>query len=467
MTQPSEVEGGADPAGEPSAPASLPGPAEVPLRARVLRWAGRHSLLLAVTALALAVRLVWNLWIHPPGEYVFSDMGGYVARANRLVEDPLARHADEAFFPYGAHYLLAAVKAVFGKDNETATAVFQAVTGAFTICFMTATSRRLSGRGWVPRVVGLIGVLYYPLISMGGYYLSEAPYAFFVAASAFYTIRLADEGRRGDAWLLGLSMGLGAAVRPQILMAVPFLAAFWLLRRRSLRRIRLPLLARAAIPIALVLAFSAARARYHTGRFSLVAQNGALNRVFGRCHNVKVEANHNWFGPPSIGDLQRHEQRHPDSLVKLDPAMGLELSIRGTMWDEDKLHKLAERCIQKTGWLQQARYAVTHVLMLWWYNVTWPDMGQPPFRPIMRAWNGVTMVTLPLPLVVAAALGFRRRFVRHGLLVMFIVSLFVVAMLYFGDTRFRVPYDSILIVLAVDVCGCLGRRLVHARPGRP
>jgi len=444
-------------------------PALVTRRARVLRWLSRHRLLLVVTLLALAVRLAWNLWIHPPGEYVFSDMAGYVARANRLVEIPLARRVDEAFYPYGAHYLLAAVKAVFGARNEAATAVYQALIGAFTVTYMTATSRRLSGRGHVPRIVGLLGVFYYPLISMGGYYLSEAPYAFFIAASAFYTIRLADEGRRGDAWLLGLMIGLGATVRPQVLMSLPFLGVLWLFRRRALRRVRFGLLVRAAIPLALILGFSAARVQYHTKRWSLVAQNGAVNRVFGRCHNVKTEATRGWFGPPSLGALLNYEKRHPDALFKLDPAMGPELKFKGAMWDEHKLHAMADRCIEKTGWLRQVKYGVTHVVLLWAYNSTWPDTSQRAFRPITGVWTVAAGVALPLPLLVAMALGLRRRFARHGLLAMYVVGLIVVAILYFGDTRYRIPYDPIILVLAFDMYGRLGRWLqgLFARIPRP
>lgn len=439
--------------------------------AQIRRWLARHDLLIAVTLLALAVRLVWNLKVHPPSEYVYSDMGGYVGRADRLLADPLARRPDEAFFPFGAHYLLAAVKAVFGKGNTAATAIYQAVIGALAVTFMTAMSQRLSGyagraRGalrsrWIPGVVGLVGALYYPLVSYGGYHLSEAPYAFFLSASALLTLRLADDGRRGDAWLLGLTLGLAATVRPQILMSLPFLGALWLVRRRELRRVRLGLLLRAAIPLAVVLALSAARAHYHTGRYSVVAQNGAVNRVFGRCHNVKTGGTRSWFGPPPLGALLEYGKRHPNALIKLDPAMGLELNIKGFLWEEDKLHALADRCVQKTGWLKQAEYAAVHAVLLWGYNTAWPDMGQPRFRSTMRAWNGGAMILLLPPLVAAFFLGLRRRFARHGLLGMHLAALCVVAMLYFGDTRLRTPYDAIFIVLAIDIYARLGRWLLH------
>lgn len=442
----SQVDEGA--AGRPAARGSGPGAIR-----RVRRWVSDNRFLIFVTLLALAVRLVWNLRIHPPDDYVFSDMGGYVGRAHRILGNPFIRHVDEAFFPFGAHYLLAAVKAIFGKDNGAATGIYQALTGTAVVAMTYAISRRLTGSRWVPRLVGVIAAFYYPLISLGGYYLSETPYSFFLTASVLLVLRLADEGRRGDAWLLGVTIGLGAVVRPQILMGLPFLGLFWLIRRRSFPRLRIGRLWRTAIPLCLILGMSAARAKYHSGRVSLVAQNGGVNRVFGRCHNVKTESRGGWFGPPPFGALIEYEKRHPDAWVKLDPAFGLELKSRGFMWDEAKLDEIADRCIQKTGWLKQAHYGLNHVILLWGYNTTWPDMGQKRWRVAMRNWNAIHMVAFLPPLLVALGLGMRRRFARHGLLTMQIFGLMVVSVLYFGDTRFRTPYDPIIIVLAMDAYG--------------
>lgn len=420
---------------------------------RLRWWLSDNRFLIFVTLLALAVRLVWNLRIHPPDDYVFSDMGGYVGRSNRVLGDPFIKNVDEAFFPFGAHYLLAAVKAIFGRDNHAATAVYQALAGTSVVAMLYAISRRLSGGPWVPRLAGLIGAFYYPLISLGGYYLSETPYSVFLTASVLLSLRLADEGRRGDAWLLGLTLGLGAVVRPQILMSLPFLGLFWLIRRGSFPRLRVWRLWRTAIPLFLILGLSAARAKYHTGRVSLVAQNGGVNRVFGRCHNVKTESRGGWFGPPPFGALLEYERNHPDAWVKLDPAISLELKSRGFMWDEAKLDEIADRCIKKTGWLKQAHYGLNHVILLWGYNTTWPDMGQKRWRAPMRSWNAIHMIAFLPPLAVALGLGLRRRFARQGLLGMQIFALMAVSVLYFGDTRFRTPYDPIIIVLAMDVYG--------------
>ncbi len=44
--------------------------------------------LAAFTLAALAVRLWWNLAVHPPLSYAYSDMGGYLERAQTSIDVP-------------------------------------------------------------------------------------------------------------------------------------------------------------------------------------------------------------------------------------------------------------------------------------------------------------------------------------------------------------------------------------------
>ena len=54
-----------------------------------------------------------------------------------------------------------------------------------------------------------------------------------------------------------------------------------------------------------------------------------------------------------------------------------------------------------------------------------------------------------LPSALALLLAFRRRRARAMLLACHVWSLVITSMLYFGDTRYRAPYDGVLIVLAM------------------
>src|SRR5690606_38283586 len=68
-------------------------------------------------ALALLSRLAWVLWVHPPGDHVFSDMRLYVDRATALAEQGVPEPTRSlAWQAYGTHYLLAAPLKLFGAE---------------------------------------------------------------------------------------------------------------------------------------------------------------------------------------------------------------------------------------------------------------------------------------------------------------------------------------------------------------
>jgi hypothetical protein len=445
----------------------------------------RHKTLLVVTLLALVVRLVWNLAFHNPVDFAYSDMGGYLGRANQMIDRPWlpvkpgpAPHlafgeivdwlAPRLFgprlphltlYPYGTHAFLGVVKAVFGKNNRIAIASAMACVGALAVAFTYATAARFTPSARLRRIIAVILITYYPWISLGGYALSEAPYTLCLSAITFYGLRLADEGRRRDAWLLGAWLAIGTVVRPQVLMSVLFLALLFVLRRRTFKNFQFGLAHRAALPLAVVIAVSAWRVHWHMGTKvdadHLISTNGPLNRVFGRCHNTRLEAvtphRRGFFGPPAFGALLAYEKAHPRPLFRLDPVMGRTLTFKGTMMDAGPNDRLAAQCVRKAGMWRELKFAVTHVVLLWGYNVIWPDMGHKKarFRIPMTVWCVAHSAVIMPPAALAMILAFRRRRSRSMLLALHVWALVVTSMLYFGDTRYRAPYDGILTILAV------------------
>ncbi|MDI1431830.1 ArnT family glycosyltransferase [Polyangium sorediatum] len=414
----------------------------------------RRPFLVAVTLLALALRLVWNLVVHPPEEHLYSDMAGYFERSTALLDAPLRKEPSAVLFPYGTHVLLALVRAVFGRENQAAPAVVYALLGASLVPLVSLLCERIVRGRIAPRIAALLACFYYPWISLGGYFLSELPFTVCVTAAALFSLRLADTGRAREAFLFGTAVALGATFRPQILLSLPLVFLVWLARRRALPRIRLAHFARALVPVLLVLAVSAARFHHHMGRVGLISANGPLNYAFGRCHAVDIEARTRGyvssFGPPPMGYLAYRDKKYPDAFVRLDAALGPKLTVQGTMWNADPFYALARKCVATTGLVRQARYALSHVIMLWGYNIVWPDSGTDTYRrPMRRAIDLHNVLLLP-PMLVAFAASFRRHLARHALLSAHLLALVLVAMLYFGDVRYRVPYDGIVIALAFD-----------------
>ena len=428
----------------------------------VAGWLYRNRWLLAVLLAAFAVRVHWNLLVHPLGDYVTSDMRGYVQRAHEVLDrfgQPIEYHG---FFPFGTHCLLALLKWVFGRENYQAIGVVYALLGTIVVHHAYRIAERVSPRRWAPPLLGLLLVFYYPLISLGGYTLSEIPFAAFLLAASHALLRLVQDGRSRDAWLAGVYTAIAAVFRPQILLSIAVFAVVWLLLRGHMKA-RLKHLVFAAIPVAVVLACSAARLYHHTGRLGIISENGRFNALFGRCHNTKAFAHPHsgrgpiHFGPPPLLQLEKRAVRAPNSWVQLNPAIGVTLRYDGYIADEAPLRELKRKCVAATGYLGQLQYAAVNVLMLGGYNVPWPDSGTRYWRRPAELWQLGYSAVVVLPVLLMAFTCFLRRTVaRHGVLALHIWALIVTAAIYFGDTRMRAPYDPMLLLLAIEAYAIAG-----------
>ena len=458
-------------------------------------WLGRNWWAVCIFVAALIVRVHWNLSAHPIGEFMYSDMNGYNNRTNHILDDPLEVREYAAFFPYGTTFVLAVIKTIFGRDNFTAVGVAYALFGACTVLCMYLICRRIPGPRWIAPAVGVLGVCYYPMISITGYILSEGPASLCMTLALLLLLRLVETGRARDAWLLGIVVAVGTTIRPQILMSGVLFGGYWLLFRRHMPKVTWRRLVQIGAPIVVVLAFSAGRLHYHTGRWGLVSENGRINQVFGHCHNKGIYSmpdgtGHGTvrFAPPPLIQLERWGHNHPDSWMQLDPIWavdgspppgvpgfrvdshgcrkrkcfvdGGEIQYRGYIGDREIQGKIARECVRRTGLAKQAKYGLTHIVLLWGYNSMWPDQANPKPRAKDKLWRWRVMTDMWKDwhnwfLMPAALLGLcfafsPRRHLGQAIVALNLWALLVVAVLYIGGIRFRIPYDPIIIVLAAQ-----------------
>lgn len=400
-----------------------------------------------VGGLAFVVRAVYGLFVHPPFSFLRSDAGGYIQRAQSLLDGNWAADPNATFFPYGTHYLLALVLGVSGRAPASV-GIAWALLGTGAVLFSMLAARTLAPeRPRLALVVGVVLALYPPWIEHGGFALSETPAAFFVSAAAWLGVRFGREGRTKDALFLGGALALGLAFRPQLLASAVVLALVFLARRKELAKPRWIAAALAALPIVAVLAFSAGRMRYHTGQLGLVSTNGAFNYALGRCHCHTLSAKQSprsAFQPPAFLRLWRfREKSGVDPFPPLDPAISPELSFDGKVWEERPARELARRCVEASGTRRQIQYGLTHLLLLWAYNVPWPTTG-----PVAMI-SSFAHVVLFLPgLAVALVRSLRRSGALALTLSSHLFAMFAVAIVFFGEARLRMPYDGIIVVLA-------------------
>ncbi|PRQ04519.1 hypothetical protein ENSA5_07500 [Enhygromyxa salina] len=494
--------------------------------ARLTSWLAadrkRRWWVLVLFVAALIVRLHWNLEVHPLGGYIYSDMKGYWGRADALLDDPFSVREYDAFFPFGTTWLVAGVKWVFGRDSFSAIATVYAILGASIVAAAYAIADRVMGArvAWVAPAVGLFLVAYYPLIAIGGYVLSELPFSFCLTMSLLLLIRLVDDGRARDAWLLGILLGVGALIRPQMLLSVALVGLFWLLTRLVMggdnpyAKLGWGHIARIAAPLLLLVTMASVRFHIHTDRYGLVSENSSINLIFGRCHNKGIysrrdDAGHGTirFSPPPLIQLEAHSERRPDSLIQVrsvwgdhpEPVAGVpgfavdefgctrrkcrqpgsEIEYRGYIGDREIHKKIVKACIERSGFSRQAYFTFTHWVMLWKTNLMWPDQANPRPRSVVKRegwrhrqeiWARVHRGLLMVPALLGLGFVFTaRRRPKQALVSLNFWALMLIVGIWLGGIRFRVPYDPIIVLLAAFSYGLAWeqlRKLVARRRGR-
>lgn len=430
---------------------------------RTRRFVFDHRWSIAIFLAALVVRLHWNLHVHPLGDYIYSDMNGYNSRADRLLRAPWTPYEYHAFFPFGTHLLVAVFKAAFPTEaGFVPISIAYAVGGAVCVLAAHRIALALTHWPWVAHAVGLFGIFYYPHLSTGGYMLSELPFSVLFMLAVWFSVRLVDHGKFRDALLMGLCAGLATWVRPQILMAIGLLGVFWLIRRRAMPNVRLPHLIVAILPVVLLLGVAAAHFKFQTGRNGLVSENGPFNMVFGRCHNSKIESlpdgkGHGkvHFRPPEFLQLnnlqERKKQEGLEPPVRLNPIIGDVLNYKGYIGDRERHNAYIRECLQKTSLWRQVEYSYLNVILLWRYNVPWPDSGRSQWREPARVWTKIHEVLFAIPsLLFLVTLG-PRKWVRQGWVAIHMLAVLIVAALYFGGARHRHSYDLLFLFFAFEV----------------
>jgi hypothetical protein len=442
-------------------------------------WIIRERWTIVVLIAALLVRVHWNLRVHPPADYVYSDMNGYVGRAAGLFNDPFGKREYSGFYPWGTHVLIFAIQKLLGKGDLRAVGVVFAVFGALVSMFGYLVARRVTRFSWVAPAVGMVLIFDYPLISLSGYFLSETPFALGLMIGTWALLRVVDHGRGYDAWIAGWAIAFATMMRPQILVSVALLVPLWFFGRKLWPRLGLGMLVRAAIPLALVLGFSAARLHYHTDRWGLISENGSFNQVFGRCHVTKIIAlpdtparSRTVFGPPPLLQLNKRSTSAPGEWPQLDPVIDTHFYYYGYIGDAEIHRDYMRQCVAQGGLLKQAEYALVHVLMMWRYNILWPDSGKGQWHPFATRWGQIHSHSFAIPAVLAMLIVFvPRRHPKLALVAIHIWAAFIVAALYFGDVRLRTPYDPFVVLMALELCAMLiawvGSRRTRNRGNNP
>lgn len=443
-------------------------------------------MLVGLLVLAVLSRLVWVLWVHPPRDHVFSDMAHYVHRA-RLVASWDVAPGDRAMAwqAWGTHALLAVPMILLGSTGESALELAGLIWAGFsaaTVVLGYRLATMVLPRGaehrphWPATAVGVALLLWFPLLSHTGFFISETPYTCSLLATTCWIVTQIQTGR--GAVRAGLWGALAFVLRPQVAVFFGSIALAWWIDRRRRRwsdRVDLRAALRFAIPLLAVLAISLVRTRIYTGELGGVAENGTMNLTAARCHNIvtrsfpdqaSLESAQATGSPPatrriSLPGFRALAREGPDHPLALRPALGGEsIDLVGYVGDREIHRAIRKRCYAATGVAGQLRYSVTNVALSWVVARPWPessDHAAPELLPVALRGRDIAAWLAPLSLLGMGWALWRwaklaggadaDRLAGLGICGLQLLSLLITVAVFFGAPRLRTPYDPYALIL--------------------
>ncbi len=394
----------------------------------------------AFIILGAAIRAAWVLVLHSPLDHIYSDAKTYVDTAMHLAQLAQPERFD-AFYPPGTRVLLAIPLVLVGPDRDglTAGAVLWAVLSALTPYFMWRYLQIL-----LPRPAAAIGAALcalWPLhIAYAGFFTSETPGLAFLVLSLWLAERSVRFLSTRDGLLAGLAGGMAAAIRPAFALNI-VLAAFPLVRRVRVRVA--PLIALAA-GSALVLMLVLAHEALIVGRVVGVSENSGVTFYLGHCDIRRVttgtpETLMYQFQTPVATQLDRGKNAvFPDHQV----------------WDQEFFYAQGMSCIAADG-LAHARVIVRNIYDMGLSTIPWPPSNDDGLKQVVSFANVGYVLLLPF-IVVATVRKIRRLWPlgagRGELMLLGQLALaLATAIVYFGDPRFRIPFDVFGLALAASL----------------
>ena len=394
----------------------------------------RPWIALGVFLLATVVRLWFNLVVHPPGKFLFSDMSVYDLRARNLLAGTLGPW--DTFTPRGYPALLALIYAL-GGDAMRNVAVVQALLGAGIAALTYGIGLRLLSSSTLALAAALLVSAHLPLVFYGGLVLSEIPFAFFALLSLYLLLR-----REGWAWLGGcLAFSAAVLVRPNLLPALPLLAlwAGWKNGAHGwLRALALLLVTGAAVA---VVSWQNSRL---LGEPAFLATNGGLNfyLAFREVRGVEyVEAGtvHRIVPIPNLVRYQELERvEEPFWRDRHYYARGL-ASLRE---DPRRVLRALDHLKEGMGLGRQD---------------FWP--GWRERAELLRGYGPPFFYAGILPGLLYFPWLLRRRRSEALPLGAFLLPAFLTLAFFLGDPRMRVPFDPLVLLLSVAAFDALARRI--------
>ncbi len=315
--------------------------------------------------------------------------------------------------------------------------------GLFGIVLMALLARRLAGDAAGLIAAGIAAI--YPYLWVNdGLIMSETLAVATVVGALLLLLRLIDAPSRPNAAALGVVCGLAALARAELVLLAPLLALplLWTWRKQPLRARVAPV----GIVALGVLVIVGPWVGFNLSRFeqpTFISTNDGIAILGSTCDAV-------FFGPP-IG------------LTNLNVCIP-KRAPRGDQSEVSKIYRQRSMDYINDGRRTQFLKVVAARIGRDWGLFRPADMAfinEAEGRPRWLTNLGLGFYYPLLALAIAGAVVLRRRRVRLWLLAVPPLIVTAGALLSYGQTRFRVPAEPVIVVLAAVAIAAMSR---HRNP---
>ena len=423
--------------------------------ARTEEWLSREKverrLLWALFLASAAVRIWFVLWQHPPGQYIDTDMAVYDYRARRVMEGTFS--LEDTFQPLGYPVLVALIYSI-SDSSRTLVGVVQALMGGATVIISYAIARRVASSRLFALICALAVAAHFPLIFYTGFLLTEVFFSFASMLAFWLLLRAVEEPNWRIGLLAGLALGVATVVRSNLLAFFVFLPLFvgCALRGQGRKKMALlgaPLVLGALIPISLACAHNSIRSGHPVG----LATNGGLNFYMNFAELRTIRCMHtdglHWITP--VPNMHRYDREEIVSASLFDERFHYRRGLELIRERPARLLRAFDNLVEGGGGGKLSYFPGWH----------------PHDRKLRRYsrtffWWGVVPAALHLLWIFGSGRFLRPAEAPRALIGYALLSVVITLYWFLGDPRMRVPFDPLLIVLALDGA----RRLLKWLAGR-
>lgn len=387
--------------------------------------------------LGVAFRAAYILRLHPPIDYLFSDMASYYETGQRILGGTEVAYYD-ALFPPGVSYLVALTRSHVGYAFTTLL-----LSCAVPLILRAAATLAFGARAGAAALV--MASLYVGFVDQAAYVSSEGPAIFLLAFAAFGMASFVAAHRMGAplvsaAAMTGLAFGTAACFRGNASIPALFVLAAFTARasRRTL------VCAAFAVAFAVPVGAASVRAtRLSGGEPRFVSSNGPMNVLLG--HRGRDFLTLHWQPPGGSGLIVFGS---PSAVAR---GYTGELHVPFAAWDVEANLAEASRYARAHPF-EVVTQSFEHVADTLSGSIPFPTGGT-RFRSLAGFGEQQHLLVLWPALVTCLYLAVVRRRARAEVsmfVLPFAGNLLTVA-LTVGEPRFRIPFDVFTMVLAAGL----------------